>query len=361
MTNAILKRLTQRGMIAVRKLNSRNVHYAVTPAGVNEIAKRSYRYFKRTIRNVVFYRDRIDEAVARAKVRGAQAVLLIGVSDLDFIVEHSCDRHGLPFLKAIDAGVAKAARGDKVLSIFSEGIDPPEPGIGSDDLFLSTILSGNGSSMTPTILRFYSIGRPSAGASGHGASDQGREGPAVCDSNTEGFARRLGGAAAPRCALPRERGQRVALGGSDSRPASRRALGRDDFRMRRRSVVHRWLPSRLSVYMQVARLVLVPTTLLAMADAAWAERRLRPVRIEESDRHLPSRRGVHMATEALGSPCRGESGFRPGEVIKTAVIAPRPMVSGNRGRQPRLGPSDPETSRFLPELVARCERSKAGS
>ncbi len=143
MTNAILKRLTQRGMIAVRKLNSRNVHYAVTPAGVNEIAKRSYRYFKRTIRNVVFYRDRIDEAVARAKVRGAQAVLLIGVSDLDFIVEHSCDRHGLPFLKAIDAGVAKAARGDKVLSIFSEGIDPPEPGIGSDDLFLSTILSGN--------------------------------------------------------------------------------------------------------------------------------------------------------------------------------------------------------------------------
>ncbi|MFA6505202.1 MAG: transcriptional regulator, partial [Treponemataceae bacterium] len=94
MTNAILKRLTLRGMIAVRKLNSRNVQYAITPDGVNEIARRSYRYFKRTIKNVVFYRDRIDEAVSRSKVHGALAVLLIGVSDLDFIVEHACDRHG---------------------------------------------------------------------------------------------------------------------------------------------------------------------------------------------------------------------------------------------------------------------------
>lgn len=141
MTNAILKRLTQRGMIAVRKLNSRNVHYAITPAGVNEIAKRSYRYFKRTIRNVVFYRDRIDEAVSRAKVKGVQAVLLIGVSDLDFIVEHSCDRHGLPFLKAVEAGVAAAARRDKVLTIHAEGIEPPES-VG-EDMFLATILSGN--------------------------------------------------------------------------------------------------------------------------------------------------------------------------------------------------------------------------
>jgi DNA-binding MarR family transcriptional regulator len=143
MTNAILKRLTQRGMIAVRKLNSRNVHYAITPVGINEIARRSYRYFKRTIRNVVFYRDRIDETVAKAKVRGAQAVLLIGVSDLDFIVEHSCDRHGLPFLKAVDNAVAAAARREKVLSIYAESIAWPDHAADGEDLFLSTILSGS--------------------------------------------------------------------------------------------------------------------------------------------------------------------------------------------------------------------------
>ncbi len=143
MTNAILKRLAGRGMIAVRKLNSRKVQYAVTPAGVNEIARRSYRYFKRTIRNVVFYRDRIDEAVAKSKIRGDHAVLLIGVSDLDFIVEHACDRHGLSFLKAIDGHTAAAARKDKVLSIYSEKIARPENRPAMDDLYLSTILSGS--------------------------------------------------------------------------------------------------------------------------------------------------------------------------------------------------------------------------
>ena len=143
MTNAILKRLTQRGMIAVRKLNSRNVQYAITPDGVNEIAKRSYRYFKRTIKNVVFYRDRIDEAVSHSKVLGVEAVLLIGVSDLDFIVEHACDRHGLPFLKAIDRDVAASARKKRVLAIYAENIERPESYPETEDMFLSTILSGN--------------------------------------------------------------------------------------------------------------------------------------------------------------------------------------------------------------------------
>ena len=142
MTNAILKRLALKGMIAVRKLNSRNVQYAITPDGINEIARRSYRYFKRTIKNVVFYRDRIDESVSRAKVRGMQAVLLIGISDLDFIVEHACDRHGLPFLKAVDLAVAASARRTGVLSVFSESIDRPDSDSDEISLYLSTILSG---------------------------------------------------------------------------------------------------------------------------------------------------------------------------------------------------------------------------
>jgi DNA-binding MarR family transcriptional regulator len=55
MTNSILKRLAKRGWISVKKLNSRNIQYAVTLEGINEIIHRSYGYFKRTIRNVVFY------------------------------------------------------------------------------------------------------------------------------------------------------------------------------------------------------------------------------------------------------------------------------------------------------------------
>jgi DNA-binding MarR family transcriptional regulator len=143
MTNAILKRLAQKGWIVIRRLNSRNVQYAVTPDGVNEIARRSYRYFKRTIRNVVFYRDLIDETVSRAKIRGIEAVLLIGVSDLDFIVEHACVRHGLTFLKAIDLHVAASVRASGVLTVFAEGMaSEGKENENGDELYLSTILSG---------------------------------------------------------------------------------------------------------------------------------------------------------------------------------------------------------------------------
>ena len=86
MTNAILKRLVHKGYLTIRKINNRNIAYAVTPMGVEAIAKRSYRYFKRTIRNIVYYREAIEAFVHDVKSRGYQGIAFAGVSDLDFIV-----------------------------------------------------------------------------------------------------------------------------------------------------------------------------------------------------------------------------------------------------------------------------------
>jgi DNA-binding MarR family transcriptional regulator len=121
MTNVILKRLAKKGWITVKKLNSRNIQYAITLEGLNEIIHRSYRYFRRTIKNVAFYKDRIDEAVLGAKNKNLSAVLLVGASDLEFIVEHSCRRNGLSFLKTEDMAAPKALKG-KTLLIYSETI-----------------------------------------------------------------------------------------------------------------------------------------------------------------------------------------------------------------------------------------------
>ena len=97
MTNSILKRLALKGLITVKKLNSRNIQYAVTLEGINEIIHRSYRYFKRTIRNVVYYKDSLEEVVSRARRRNIKTVILVGSSDLDFIVEHACRRLGMSY------------------------------------------------------------------------------------------------------------------------------------------------------------------------------------------------------------------------------------------------------------------------
>lgn len=146
MTNAILKRLTQKGWITIKKINSRNIQYAITPDGVNEIARRSYRYFKRTIRNVVMYREGIDAVINRAKIQQYNSVLLVGISDLDFIVEHSCIRHGLTYLKVVDLKTAQALFKNDCFIIFSESFEKPLQINMPNSLYLITLLANPGES-----------------------------------------------------------------------------------------------------------------------------------------------------------------------------------------------------------------------
>jgi DNA-binding MarR family transcriptional regulator len=122
MTNSILKRLAQKGWITIKKLNSRNIQYAITLEGFNEIVHRSYHYFKRTIKNAVYYKDSLEDIVRRAKARETAAVILVGVSDLDFIVEHACRHYGLSFLKTTETETAGKAGDRNTLRIYAESI-----------------------------------------------------------------------------------------------------------------------------------------------------------------------------------------------------------------------------------------------
>ncbi|MCL2066572.1 MAG: MarR family transcriptional regulator [Treponema sp.] len=125
MTNSILKRLIQKGWITARRLNSRNIHYAVTGEGFNEIIHRSYRYFKRTIKNVVVYKDAINDFIQNAVNEQMNAVILIGSSDLEFIIEHSCQYYGLSFFKSTDENLVLDEKDNKTLLIFAEDIPVP--------------------------------------------------------------------------------------------------------------------------------------------------------------------------------------------------------------------------------------------
>jgi DNA-binding MarR family transcriptional regulator len=92
MTNAVLKRLVQKGWLTIKKVNNRNIRYAVTPEGVEEITRRSYHYFKRTLRNVAEYKDRIEDLLVDIRSKGYGSLVLVGSSDIDFIVEYICGK-----------------------------------------------------------------------------------------------------------------------------------------------------------------------------------------------------------------------------------------------------------------------------
>ena len=125
MTNTIIKRLTKKGLLTVRRINSRNIRYALSPEGMRMLSEKSYRYFKRTIKNVVIYKEKIGAAVYSAAELGYDTVILVGESDLDFIVEHFCFKQGIGFrsLKA-----AAPTLGPYEYPVYSEKIVPPDGG-----------------------------------------------------------------------------------------------------------------------------------------------------------------------------------------------------------------------------------------
>jgi len=122
MTNSILKRLARKGLLQIKKVNNRNIQYVVSPNGMEAIANRSYRYFKRTIRNVAAYKDAMDGLIWEIKNKGYKNLLLIGASDLDFIVEHFCVKYGLNF-RSVNQFSPEGHSRDLEFLLYSENVN----------------------------------------------------------------------------------------------------------------------------------------------------------------------------------------------------------------------------------------------
>ena len=121
MTNAILKRLIKKGWLMIKHLNSRKISYVISPAGLEEISKRTYQYFKRTIEDVRLYKDRIEQLVSGAVNTGYSIVILVGKSDLDFILEFACREYNVEFNKTIISHDNK--KNKNAFIIYSEQIE----------------------------------------------------------------------------------------------------------------------------------------------------------------------------------------------------------------------------------------------
>lgn len=138
MTNAILKRLIEKGWLMTKRLNSRNISYVVSPAGMKEIFKRGYRYFKRTIDDIRLYKKRIEQLVSEAAESGYKRVVLVGNSDLEFLVEYACIKAGIEYGKT----ESKAEDSKEIYCIYGEHYKLE--GIVLSKLWLQTIITGEG-------------------------------------------------------------------------------------------------------------------------------------------------------------------------------------------------------------------------
>ena len=127
MTNALLWRLAERGWVKLTKLSTRSVRYALTPEGIGEILRRTAGYFRRAARNAGLYRNRLEEYVLSVKGAGAGTLVLSGTSEVDFILEFLCERHGLVFVKSADPERTRTlGRRPGVALLLSEQASSPE-------------------------------------------------------------------------------------------------------------------------------------------------------------------------------------------------------------------------------------------
>lgn len=138
MTNVLLKRLSQKGFIVIQKISSRNVSYVLTPEGMNELAKRTYRYLKRTMKKVVTYKEAIIGIARDARERGFTAIVLLGRSDLDFIVEYAAGNAGLQYFQTDQASEIP---GGSFVFISENHPLPAESGNGMKSVHIYDLLS----------------------------------------------------------------------------------------------------------------------------------------------------------------------------------------------------------------------------
>jgi DNA-binding MarR family transcriptional regulator len=143
MTNALLRRLAERGWVKLTRLSARSVRYALTPDGIGEILRRTAGYFRRAAQNAGLYRDRLEEYVLAVKGSGAGTLVLSGTSEVDFILEFLCERHGLVFVKSADPERTRTLlHRPGVALLVSEQSEYPDASDGAT--FLAEILASTG-------------------------------------------------------------------------------------------------------------------------------------------------------------------------------------------------------------------------
>lgn len=95
LANACLTRMAKTGLVKIQRVNSRNLTYHLTPAGVAAKARLSIEYARTT---VDFYRaakQGVAVTLAALSARGVRRICLLGATDLAEIVGVVCSYEGI--------------------------------------------------------------------------------------------------------------------------------------------------------------------------------------------------------------------------------------------------------------------------
>lgn len=89
MVNMSLKKLARKGYVKVKGMNKRSLEYVLTPKGFSQKAKKSYRYFRKTLVSLKSMKKKIQALILTEYSKGGRSFIVLGDGELADIVEMS--------------------------------------------------------------------------------------------------------------------------------------------------------------------------------------------------------------------------------------------------------------------------------
>jgi DNA-binding MarR family transcriptional regulator len=97
--NLLLKKMTRKGLIKVETLNTRTMRYILTPQGLQEKARLTYRYMRQSYQQLLKINQVLDDLIAEhtAKLDGQPLILFGPPDEISEILIQYLSEHSLPY------------------------------------------------------------------------------------------------------------------------------------------------------------------------------------------------------------------------------------------------------------------------
>ena len=77
--NLLLKKMVRKGLVKMERINKRTVRYILTPQGLKEISRLTYRYIKSTYHLIEKINQKLDQLIAERENIDQDSVALLGL------------------------------------------------------------------------------------------------------------------------------------------------------------------------------------------------------------------------------------------------------------------------------------------
>jgi predicted transcriptional regulator len=116
LTHALLKKLISKGLLDVKKINSRNWHYCLTSRGISEKANKTYKFFEFSMQFYQRARERSSLLCKTLSEKGRTNIAFFGCGNLAEITYLSVRENRLNLIEIYGSGKTEFM-GHRVLSI----------------------------------------------------------------------------------------------------------------------------------------------------------------------------------------------------------------------------------------------------